>query len=120
VQEMFARLSKAGRIVCGRPNEDGHFSCDQPLADVAEHQLLTGFTERRLVPLDGWVLDKKGVWHKTTRLEDKRRHGRATAHARGAMKVSYPDLPALARCPKCSAVQWLDPERLRVSPQPNR
>jgi hypothetical protein len=28
-------------------------------------------------------------------------------------------LPALVRCPKCHAVQWLDPVRLRITPGPN-
>ena len=120
MDEIYARLSKAGRILCGRPDPDGRFTCDEPVADWVEVTIHTGFAERRLVPLDGWVLDKKGIWTRTTRVEDLRRHGIVPARARVPAGGRYPDLPALVRCPKCSAVQWLEPARLRVSPRPNR
>ena len=120
MDEIYARLSKAGRILCGRPDADGRFTCDEPLADRVEVTLHTGFAERRLVPLEGWALDKKGVWTRTTRVEDLRKRGIAPPRARAPAGGRYPDMPALARCPKCGAVQWLDPDRLGVSSRPNR
>lgn len=119
-EEVYARLSKAGQVLCGRPDVDGRFHCDGVLARVVAVELRTGFAERRLIPLDGWVQDKRGIWHETTRVTDLRRHGRALPTRLPLERMRYPDLPVLARCPKCATVQWLAPERLRVSARPNR
>ena len=118
MEEICARLSRAGRIVCGRPGPDGRYTCDEPLADHVTRRDAADLPERCLVPLPGWALDKKGVWHKTTRVDDLRARGIAPCRI-APHPGSYPDLPALARCPKCRAVQWLEPARLKVSPHPN-
>ena len=117
VEEVFARLSKAGRVVCGHPGLEGRYTCDEPLADrITAHE--TGrLPERRLVPLPGWTQDRKGIWVQTTRMEDLKRRGRAPGRAPREDR-EYPDLPALVRCPKCRTVQWLDAERLKVAPYP--
>ena len=119
MDEMYARLSKAGRIVCGRPDGESRYLCDEPLADVVVVHRPPRPPVRLLVPLDGWVLDKRGVWGRTTRVEDRRAHGLAPRPPPPPARRTYPDLPALVRCPKCRAVQWLEPARLKVSPRPN-
>ena len=120
MEDVYARLSKAGQVLCGRPDDDGRYHCDGALAEVVEVDLLTGFAERRLVALPGWTLDKKGVWHETTQMSDLRRHGRALPRRGAPARYRYPDLPALVRCPKCSTVQWLEPVQLKVTGRPNR
>lgn len=117
MNEIYARLSKAGRIVCGRADADGRYTCDEPLADYITHQHRTGLPVRHLLPLAGWVLDKKGIWTRTTQVEDRRAHGIAPSRRSLTGTHRYPDLPALVRCPKCRAVQWLEPARLKVSPR---
>ncbi len=117
MEEVFARLSKSGRVVCGQPGVDGRYTCDEPLAErvmVHEHGHLP---ERRLVALPGWVQDRKGIWVRTTRVEDLKRRGRTSGRSASEQRV-YPDLPTLARCPKCRTVQWLDAEHLKVEPYP--
>ena len=118
MDESYARISKAGRILCGRSGEDGRFTCDEPVADTVTLRRGNGVAERRLVPLPGWVLDKKGVWQKSAQVEDRRAHGLASPRLPPS-KRTYPDLPALVRCPKCRAVQWLEAARLNVAPRPN-
>ncbi len=117
--EIAARLSKAGKIVCGKPDMDGRLSCDEPLAAIVTVHEPPRHPERRLVPLPGWRQDKRGVWRNTTRTRDLRAHGLAQPKPGPLPPGAYPDLPALACCPKCTAVQWLDADRLRVSPRPN-
>ena len=117
MNELYARLSKAGRVVCGRPDIDGRLSCDEPLAAIVTVDGPRG-REARLVPLAGWRQDRKSVWRRTTRAEDLKARGLATRTALPP-RGHYPDLPALACCPKCKAVQWLDAERLKVSGRPN-
>lgn len=115
MQEVHARLSGAGRVVCGRPDEDGRFTCDQPLADLVTGRRRSGLPARRLAPLPGWTQDSKGVWQKTTQVEDRRARGLAPPRTPPERRA-YPALPALVRCPKCRTVQWLDARRLRVPP----
>lgn len=119
MDEMYARLSKAGRIVCGRPDAGGHSSCDEPLADIVTVHEPPRHPQRLLVPLPGWRQDRKGVWRRTTRVDDLRARGLAPPRPTPLPRGRYPDLPALACCPKCAATQWLDPERLKVSAHPN-
>lgn len=112
-----ARLSRTGSVLCGRPSEDGRYHCDAPLAAIVTRtEGGTAPPTRRLVPLPGWRLDPKGVWQKTTRVEDLRAQGRAIGHDALVRSPGFPHLPALARCPKCRTVQWLDPERLLHAP----
>jgi len=115
MEEIFARLSKDGRVLCGRPGADGRSTCDEPLADVVQVRAGAGRPERRLAVLDGWAQDKKGLWQKTTRAADLRRRGIAPPRVPPERRTPI-EPPALARCPKCRAVQWLDADRLRVSP----
>lgn len=119
MQEIYARLSKDQRILCGRQDTTGRYTCDGQLADYVTYQQPVGRPARYLIPLPGWVLDKKGVWHKTTSIEDRKAHGIPLSRTSSPDKRRYPNLPALARCPKCRAVQWLEPERLKISPGPN-
>jgi hypothetical protein len=116
---IYARLSKAGRIVCGRPDVDGRLSCDEPLALVVTVHEPPLHPERLLVPLPGWRQDRKGVWRRTTRVEDLRARGVALARAAPRARGRYPELPALVCCPKCATMQWLEAERLNVSAHPN-
>lgn len=114
MQEIYARLSKTGAVLCGRPRDDGAFVCDQPLAEVVRVRGAAGPARRRLVALDGWSQDKGGVWRRTTHVEDLRRIGIARLRPRPDQRAMI-EFPALTRCPKCRVVQWLDPERLRVA-----
>jgi hypothetical protein len=119
MDDIYARVSKAGRVLCGRPDQDGRFTCDEALAEILTIRERGTPPERRLVSLDGWVQDKKGIWSITTRVEDLRRHGiaapRQPPHQRPAI-----DSPALVRCPKCRLVQWLDAEHLGLPAGPDR
>ncbi len=117
MKELHARLSGAGRVVCGRPDMDGRFTCDEPLADIVTVRHPPGLPERRLAPLPGWTQDRKGVWQKTTQVEDRRARGLAPQRTPPDRRA-YPALPTLVRCPKCRTVQWLDARRLRVPPHP--
>lgn len=121
MNETYARLSKAGRIVCGRPDTDGRLSCDEPLAGIVTVHEPPRHPERRVVPLPGWRQDRKGVWRRTTRVEDLRARGVALARPRPRPLPHghYLDLPALVCCPKCASVQWLAAERLKVAARPN-
>lgn len=119
MDDIYARLSKAGRIVCGKPDIDGRVSCDEELAGIVTVHEPPRYLERRFVPLPGWRLDRKGVWRQTTRVEDLRASGRAPARLMPLPRGSYPELPALVCCPKCATVQWLDPDRLKLSHDPN-
>jgi hypothetical protein len=114
MDEVFARLSKAGGVLCGRLGDDGRTTCDEPLAEVLRVRDGHAMPERRLAALAGWTQDKKGIWQKTTRAEDLRRHGIAQPR-HTALRRTLIEFPALARCPKCRTVQWLDADRLRVS-----
>jgi hypothetical protein len=115
MDDIYARLSKGGDVLCGRPDATGRFTCDEPLAEVVKLAPDRGMPERRLAALDGWAQDQKGVWRRTTRAADLRRRGIAPSRLPPERRT-FVEFPALARCPKCRAVQWLDPERLRVSP----
>jgi hypothetical protein len=119
MDEIYARLSKAGRIVCGRPDTTGRLSCDEPLAAIVTMHEPPRHPERLLVPLPGWREDKKGVWRRTTRIDDLRARGVAPERPVPLPRGQYPDLPALVCCPKCATVQWLDAARLKVSARPN-
>jgi hypothetical protein len=119
MDEVYARLSNAGGVLCGRPSADGRFHCDQPLAEVVRVSTGTGAPERRLAALDGWAQDKRGVWQRTTRAEDRRRHGIATPRPQREQRTMI-EFPALVRCPKCRLVQWLDAERLRIASPDDR
>jgi hypothetical protein len=118
MEETYARLSKGGRVLCGTLNAEGHYTCDEPLADFAVPDAMRPHA-RHLIALDGWALDrKKAVWHRTTSIEDRKKAGIVLPRA-AREERRYPALPALARCPKCRSVQWLDPMRLGVTPGPN-
>ena len=119
MEEVYARLSNVRRVLCGRPDADGRFTCDQPLAEVVRVDRGAGRPQRRLAALEGWTQDKKGVWQRTTRMEDLRRRGIA-APRHPPEQRTFVEFPALARCPKCRLVQWLDAERLNVSVAPGR
>lgn len=119
VMEIWARLSKSGSVLCGKPDGDGRLSCDEPLAAVVTVHEPPRYPERLLVPLPGWRQDKKGVWRRTTRVEDLRARGAAPGRAAPLARGQYPELPALVCCSKCGTVQWLDAERLKVSAYPN-
>ena len=111
-REIYARNSKAGLILCGWRDEDGHFTCDGVVATTILVQGPVGPPVRRLAPLEGWRLDeRKGVWHQTTELADRRAHGRVRRPAPLDSR-RFPFMPTLVRCPKCRAVQWLDPAHL--------
>jgi hypothetical protein len=111
-REIYARQSKAGRILCGRMDDDGRYTCDGEVATTIPIERPVGAPVRRLAPPDGWRLDeRKGVWRQTTQLVDRRAHGRLSRPLPQATRC-YPFLPALVRCPKCRAVQWLDPTHL--------
>lgn len=115
MDEIYARVSKEQRILCGRQDATGHFTCDEPLAAYVKPDPPAGSCVRYLVALPGWALDRhKSIWHQTTSVEDRRRHGIPPSHA-----PLYPQLPTLVRCPRCRTVQWLDPTRLKVAPGPN-
>ena len=114
MEETYARLSKSGGVLCGRPDPDGRFTCDEPLAEVVKLERGHGVPERRLAALDGWAQDQKGVWRQTTRPADLRRRGIAPARVSPERRTLV-EFPALARCPKCRTVQWLDAEQLRVA-----
>jgi hypothetical protein len=109
--ETYARQSKAGHILCGRQDDEGRQVCDGVVASTVPVPRPVGPPARRLAPPEGWRLDaRKGVWHLTTQLEDRRAHGRPRRPPPAAH--GYPFLPALVRCPKCRTVQWLDPAHL--------
>jgi hypothetical protein len=113
MDEIYARLSKERRVLCGRQDSTGRYTCDEPLAGYAREDRPLGPPARRLVPLAGWALDaRKGIWNQTTSVEDRRRHGIPQQR-----RPDFPDLPTLIRCPKCGAVQWLDPHRLKSAPR---
>lgn len=112
----FARVSKAGRVVCGKQHPDGGFYCDEPIAAaITRVHEPPRYPERRLIALPGWRMDRKGIWRRTTSVEDRRAHGRDTKDA-----TTSPELPALACCAKCGTLQWLEAERLGVRPQSPR
>ena len=112
-QEISARLSKAGLILCGRQDEEGCYTCDGEVATTIPAPRPVGSPGRRLVPPAGWRLDpRKGIWHQTTQIEDRRAHGRPQRPLAPDVP-GYPFLPALVRCPKCRTVQWLDPPSCR-------
>lgn len=117
MEEVYARLSNVTRVLCGRPDADGRFTCDQTLAEVVRVDRGVGRPQRRLAALEGWTQDKKGVWQRTTRVEDLRRRGVAVPR-RSPEQRTFVEFPALARCPKCRFVQWLDAERLNVPERP--
>lgn len=112
MDEYFARVSKAGRVVCGRQHADGGFYCDEPVAAaiVKVHEP-PRYPQRTLQALAGWRMDRKGIWRRTTSVEDRRAHGRAPAQPSAAAPI---ELPALACCPKCGTLQWLDAARLGI------
>jgi hypothetical protein len=110
----FARLSKAGCVLCGRRDEGGRFTCDGMVAATIREPRPIGSPVSRLVPPEGWRLDgRKGIWHQTTQLHDRQAHGRVR-RPKAAGSREYPFLPALVQCPKCRTVQWLDPAHLRA------
>jgi hypothetical protein len=118
MEEIYARLSKGGRVLCGRQDAEGHHTCDEPLAALEVPETVPP-PARHLIALGGWALDRrKAIWHRTTSVEDRKKAGvvlpRVVREAR-----RYLALPALARCPKCRSVQWRDPVRLGVTPGPN-
>jgi hypothetical protein len=115
MDDIYARRSKSGEVLCGQAGADGRFTCDAPLAEVIRPHRERGMPERRLAALDGWIQGPKGVWQQTTRTADLRRRGIAPTHL-PPEKRTLIEFPALARCPKCRAVQWLDAARLGVSP----
>lgn len=119
MHDSYARLSKAGRIVCGKPDNNGRLSCDEELAGIVTVHEPPRYPERRLVSLPGWRQDKKGVLRRTTQVTDLRARGIAPAAPAPPPRGHYPELPVLVRCPKCATVQWLDAERLKVSAHPN-
>ena len=119
MDEIYARLSKAGQIVCGKPDVSGRLSCDEPLAGIVTVHEPPRYPERRLVPLPGWRQDRKGIWRRTTRVADLRARGVAPARTAPLPRGHYPDLPALVCCPKCTSVQWLAAARLKVAARPN-
>lgn len=111
--ELYARRSKAGRILCGRQDNEGRCLCDGVVAGTIPEPRPVGPPARRLVPPEGWRLDgRKGIWYRTTQVEDRRAGGRPRPPHLSASR-GYPFLPALVCCPKCRAVQWLDPEHVR-------
>ncbi len=111
-QDAYARLSKSGRVLCGRMDTDGLYHCDGVVASTVPVLRPVGAPMCRLAPPEGWRLDEgKGIWHQTTQLEDRRAHGRLRRTV-PAESRAYPFLPALVRCPKCRLVQWLDPAHL--------
>lgn len=115
MEDLFARVSKAGKVVCGKPHVDGGYYCDEPLAAIARVHKPPNYPERELVVLPGWRPDRKGIWRRTTSEHDRRKHrGTPSKHA----ELPRPELPALACCPKCGTAQWLDAERLRVRARP--
>jgi len=109
MDETFARVSKAGRVVCGLQHADGGFYCDEPLAALVKVHEPPRYAERRLVALPGWRPSRKAIWRRTTSAEDRRSHGRPSPEPAGEI-----DLPALVCCPKCGTVQWFDGSRLNV------
>jgi hypothetical protein len=112
--ELYARQSKSGSILCGRRDDDGHYTCDGVVAATVAAQGPVGAPVRRLAPPEGWRLDeRKGIWHQTTELADRRAHGRLRRPAPPESR-HYPSLPTLVRCPKCRTVQWLDPAHLQA------
>lgn len=119
MEEVHARLSKSGNIVCGKPDSDGRLSCDEQLAAIVTVPMPGRYPERRLTPLPGWRQDRKGIWRRTTQVEALRARGIAPPRPSPLPKGRYPDLPALACCPKCRTVQWLSAQRLKVSAHPN-
>jgi hypothetical protein len=119
MNDIYARLSKAGRIVCGNPDSTGRYSCDEPLGGIVTVHEPPQYPERRLVPLPGWRQDRKGVWRRTTHVEDLKARGVAPARPSPLPRGHYPELPALVCCPKCASVQWLEAERLKVAAHPN-
>ncbi len=117
MDEFFARVSKAGQVVCGRQHADGGFYCDERIAvSITRMHEPPAYPERRLAALPGWRMDRKGIWRRTTSAMDRRARGFAPKQA----KPVSPELPALACCPKCGAMQWLDAERLGATPKPAR
>jgi hypothetical protein len=111
-QETYARRSKAGHILCGQQDDQGRRVCDGVVAGTVPEPRPIGSPLHRLVPPEGWRLDeRKGIWHQTTELQDRRAHGRPRRPPPPALRC-YPFLPTLVRCPKCRAVQWLDPAHL--------
>ena len=119
VNEVYARLSKSGSVLCGRPDADGRLSCDEALAAIVTVHEPPRYPERLLVPLPGWRQDRKGVLRRTTHAADLRARGLAPASSAPVPRGQYPELPALVCCPKCGAIQWLDAELLKVSAHPN-
>jgi hypothetical protein len=111
-RETYARRSKAGLVLCGRQDDEGRQVCDGVVASTVPEPRPVGPPVRSLVPPEGWRLDEsKGVWHQTTQLKDRHAHGRLGRPLPPESRC-YPFLPALVRCPKCRAVQWLDPAHL--------
>ncbi len=110
MDETFARVSKAGRVICGKAHSDGGYYCDEPLAEIRKVHTPPKYPERVLTALPGWRADRKGIWRQTTSVSDRRAHGRAPGHK----TVELVELPALVCCPKCATLQWLDAERLNV------
>lgn len=98
-------------VLCGRLDADGRHHCDGALAEIIAAPAGGGTSSRRPAPLPGWTMDRKGVWVRTTSVEDRRASGRAPGRLPPERRA-FPQLPALVRCPKCRAVQWIDPARL--------
>jgi hypothetical protein len=115
MEETFARVSRAGNVVCGRQHADGGFYCDEPLAAIVKVHSPPSYPERLLAALPGWRLDRKGILRRTTSVEDKRAHGRSASKAAHGQLL---ELPVIVFCPKCAVLQWLDAERLSVGPRP--
>lgn len=116
MEEYFARLSKAGRVVCGRQDADGGYYCDEPVAAIAKVHEPPRYPERRLVALAGWRMDRKSIWRQTTSISDLRAHGRARPKQPVTTAL---ELPALVCCPKCGTLQWLDAGRLKATSASN-
>ena len=74
MDETFARLSKAGKVVCGKQHADGGFYCDEPLAAVARVHESPSYPQRMLFALPGWRADRKSIWRRTTSVDDRRAH----------------------------------------------
>lgn len=145
--ERFARLDKTGwRILCSVCGwELGIVGSDHVVRDSTAI-VQPGGIRRDLAPSfaafppGGWAPNAYGVWRETRRGRGARRRagdGGLPRHDPFKRRLSTPDfqvegrltgipvrllapwdLPVTAECSKCEARQQLDPERLRVDPNP--